>query len=39
MKVQSSFNYNILGADLANMQLVGKFNKGIPFIIMTYSHL
>ena len=31
-KVYSSFKDNILCADLANMQLIGKFNKGICFL-------
>ena len=28
-KVQSSFKGNICGADLINMQLISKYNKGI----------
>ena len=32
-KVHSSFIDNILGADLANMQLISKFNKGIRFLL------
>ena len=31
-KVHSSFTDNIWGADLANMQLISKLNKGILFI-------
>ena len=31
-KVYSSFKDNIWGADLANMQLIGKFSKGICFL-------
>ena len=31
-KVYSSFRYNILGADLADMQLLSKFNKGFRFL-------
>ena len=31
-KVCSPFMDNILGADLANMQLLRKFHKGIPFL-------
>ena len=30
-KVYSSFKDNIWGADLADMQLISKFNKGIRF--------
>ena len=30
-KVYSSFKYNIWSADLADMQLISKFNKGICF--------
>ena len=32
-KVYSSFIENIWGADLANMQLISKFNKGIGFLV------
>ena len=32
-KVYSGFNDNILGADLANMQLISKFNKGFRFLL------
>ena len=32
-KVCSSFIDNILGADLANMQLISKFNKGVCFLL------
>ena len=32
-KVHSSFIDNIWGADLADMQLISKFNKGIHFIL------
>ena len=32
-KVQSSFIDNIWGADLADMQLITKFNKGICFLL------
>ena len=35
-KVQSSFVDNIWGADLADMQLISKYNKGICFFIMRY---
>ena len=31
-RVFSSFNDNIWGADLADMQLISKFNKGIRFL-------
>ena len=35
--VQSLFIDNIWGADLADMQLISKFNKGVPFFfIMCY---
>ena len=30
-KVYSSFKDNIWGADLADMQLISKFNKGLGF--------
>ena len=39
-KVYSSFRDNIWGADLADMQLLSKFNKGFRFllcVIDTYS--
>ena len=39
-KVHSSFRDNILGADLADMQLLSKCNKGFRFllcVIDTYS--
>ena len=32
-KVHSSFIDNIWGADLADMQLISKFNKGICFLL------
>ena len=32
-KVYSSFMDNIWGADLADMQLISKFNKGIHFLL------
>ena len=32
-KVDSSFKDNIWGADLADMQLFGKFNKGIKYLL------
>ena len=32
-KVQSPFRDNIWGADLADMQLISKFNKGIGFLL------
>ena len=41
-KVHSPFKDNIWGADLADMQLISKFNKGIGFllcIIDIYSKL
>ena len=31
-KVYSSFKDNIWGADLADMQLLSKFNKGIKYL-------
>ena len=34
-KVYSSFNNNILGADLAVMQLISKYNKIIRFLLWT----
>ena len=33
-KVYSSFRYNIWGADLADMQLLSKFNKGFRFFFL-----
>ena len=38
-KVHSSFIDNIWGADLADIQLISKFNKGFRFFIMYYWHL
>ena len=32
-RVYSSLKDNILGADLADMQLIGKFNKGIRLLL------
>ena len=32
-KVYSSFRHNIWGADLADMQLISKFNKGFRFLL------
>ena len=32
-KVQSPFIENIWGADLADMQLISKFDKGISFLL------
>ena len=32
-KVYSSFGGNIWGVDLADMQLLGKFNKGFKFLL------
>ena len=32
-KVYSSFKDNILGVDLADMQLLSKFNKGFRFLL------
>ena len=32
-KVHSSFKDNIWGADLADMQLISKINKGIRFLL------
>ena len=32
-KVYSTFKNNIWGADLADMQLIGKFNKGFRFLL------
>ena len=32
-KVYSSFKDNICGADLADMQLLSKFNKGFRFLL------
>ena len=35
-EVHSSFLDNIWGADLANIQLISKFNKKNSFFIMCY---
>ena len=32
-KVYSTFKDNISGADLADMQLISKFNKGVRFLL------
>ena len=32
-KVYSGFKYNIWGADLADLQLISKFNKGFRFLL------
>ena len=32
-KVYSSFQDNVWGADLADMQLISKFNKGIRYLL------
>ena len=32
-KVHSSFKNNIWGADLADMQLINKHNKGLQFLL------
>ena len=32
-KVYSSFKKNILGVDLADMQLISKYNKGIRYLV------
>ena len=32
-KVYSGFKYNIWGADLADLQLINKFNKGFRFLL------
>ena len=32
-KVHAAFKDNILGADLADMQLLNKYNKGIRFLL------
>ena len=32
-KIYSPFIDNILGADLADMQLISKFNKGLRFLL------
>ena len=38
-KVYSSFIDNIWGADLADMQLISKFNKGIRFLLCVIDFL
>ena len=35
-KVYSGFKDNIWGADLADMQLTSKFNKGFRFLLLCY---
>ena len=35
-KVYSTFKDNIWGADLANMQLLSKYNKGIRFLFLLF---
>ena len=35
IKLHSSFRDNIGGVDLADMQLLGKFNKGFRFLLCT----
>ena len=37
IKVHSSFRGNIWGADLANMPLISKFNKGVHFLSCVIS--
>ena len=37
IKVQSSFIYSIWGTDQADMQLIGKFNKGIHFLLCLFN--
>ena len=34
-KLYSSFKDNIWGADLADMQLISKYNKGIRYLLCT----
>ena len=36
-KVHSSLTENIWGADLADMQLISKFNKGFRFLLYTVN--
>ena len=31
--MHSSFRYNIWGVDLADMQLISKYNKGIRYLL------
>ena len=38
-KIHSPFIDNIWGADLADMQLISKFNKGFRFFVMCYWYL
>ena len=35
LKVYSSFKDNIWGVDLADMQLISKYNKGIRYLLCT----
>ena len=37
-KVYSSFRDNIWGADLADMQLLVKFNKGIKYLLLLLTY-
>ena len=36
-KVCSTFKYNIWGADLADIQLISKFNKGFRFLSCVFD--
>ena len=36
-KVHSPFVENIWGADLADMQLISKFNKGFRFLLLIFT--
>ena len=38
-KVNAPFIENILGADLADMHLISKFNKGIRFLLCVFDIL
>ena len=38
-KVYSSFRDNIWGVDLADMQLLNKFNKGFRFLLYVIDNL
>ena len=37
-KVYSSFKDNIWGFDLANMELISKYNKGIRYLLVLFKN-
>ena len=36
-KIHAAFKDNIWGADLADMQLIGRYNKGIRFLLCVFD--